>query len=196
MTKRPNAQERELLRLLRDPRGERGELSPERARELGRRLRREPELAARFEALKTAWEGLEAPPAVPPPGFTARVMARVREQRVREQRVRAARPGSLATAPAGVRWAAALALVVGLAAGPLLVRQLPSAEPASTATAPTATASTAPQTALAEEADWLAAETSLAESYLSALEGGGKTDDGDADDGDADDGDADDGTRP
>ncbi|MEA2694051.1 MAG: hypothetical protein QOJ16_3438 [Acidobacteriota bacterium] len=96
----------ELMRLLN------GELPPERARELERRLGSEPELAKGYRRLRERWEGLALPPPRPVPlGFTGRVMAHVEG---------AAREGSTLSwslAPTWVRAAAAAALVGGVALG-------------------------------------------------------------------------------
>jgi anti-sigma factor RsiW len=98
----------QLLRLLH------GELPPERASALRERLAREPELAAAWRRLESAWEGLAPPPPAPVPlGFSGRVMARVREG--------AAAPGgaaiSWAAAPTWVRATCAAALVAGVLLG-------------------------------------------------------------------------------
>lgn len=98
------ATELDLMRLLH------GELPEEEARELRARLRREPELAALYQRLERSWHGLELPPAHPvPPGFSTRVMARVRQS--------AAAGISWSAAPTWVRAAAAAALVTGLTVG-------------------------------------------------------------------------------
>src|ERR1700686_984269 len=85
----------QLLRLLH------GELPPERASALRERLVREPELAAAWRRLESAWERLTPPPPAPVPlGFSGRVMARVREH--------AAAATPLGTAAgAAISWAAA-----------------------------------------------------------------------------------------
>jgi hypothetical protein len=94
----------ELMRLLR------GELPPDEARRLRARMLREPELAAAYRRLEAAWRSLELPPPSPvPPGFSTRVMARVRES--------AAGRTSWASAPGWVRATAAAALVTGIAVG-------------------------------------------------------------------------------
>ncbi len=101
------ATELDLVRLLH---GEKGELPEEEARELRARLRREPELAALYQRLERSWNGLELPPPHPvPPGFSTRVLARVRQS--------AAGGISWSTAPTWVRAAAAAALVTGLTVG-------------------------------------------------------------------------------
>jgi anti-sigma factor RsiW len=100
----------ELMRLLH------GELPAAAARALRERLEREPEVAAAYRRLASAWEGLELPPTAPVPmGWSGRVMAQVRA---------AARPegdaaGALhwADAPRWVRAAAAAALLAGVALG-------------------------------------------------------------------------------
>lgn len=95
--------EHDLMRLLH------GELPAGEARALRARLWRDPELAAAYERLERAWNGLALPgPAPAPPGFAGRVMARVREQP----------PGlSWAGAPAWARAAAVAALLAGVALG-------------------------------------------------------------------------------
>ncbi len=113
--------EHDLIRLLN------GELPAEEARALQERARTEPELAEAWRRLERTWRGLEPPPAAPvPPGFTGRVMARVRSQSA---------PGSLSwsSAPGWVRAAAAAALVAGAALGIGVGRSLPvlETEPAS-----------------------------------------------------------------
>jgi len=146
--------DRALLRLLLDPEGEKGELSPEEIRELRARLSREPGLAARFVRLRASWEALEPPPDALPPGFGNRVMARVVEDARRNGAV------SLTAAPLWVRSAAALALALGVALG-LLMSRLPGAEP--TVQAPV-------EIAALVDAAGLEEVPNLADSYLSALE--------------------------
>ena len=106
--------EHDLMRLLS------GELPEGEARQLRTRIRREPELAADFERLERTWTGLVLPePAPVPPGFSGRVMARVRTEA----------PGiSWTAAPAWVRAAAAAALLAGAALGLGLGRSLPMSE--------------------------------------------------------------------
>ncbi len=88
-----------------------GELPPDRARALDRRLAEEPALAARYRALERSWRALAPPPDSPlPAGLTARVMAEVRGGRRPE-------PVSWRLAPPWVRAAAALALAAGVALG-------------------------------------------------------------------------------
>ncbi|MFN7943212.1 MAG: hypothetical protein U0X73_16600 [Thermoanaerobaculia bacterium] len=84
--------------------------SAERAA-IAARLAAEPELAGRARAFENAWRALElAPAAPPPPGFATRVAAAAR--------ARDAREGSGAPAPPPwMRWAAAAALLAGIAAG-------------------------------------------------------------------------------
>jgi anti-sigma factor RsiW len=106
--------EHDLMRLLS------GELPEDEARQLRTRIRREPELAADFERLEQTWTGLALPePAPVPPGFSSRVMARVRSE-----------PSGLSwtAAPAWVRAAAAAALLAGAALGLGLGRSLPASE--------------------------------------------------------------------
>ncbi|HSF41616.1 MAG TPA: hypothetical protein VLT87_17590 [Thermoanaerobaculia bacterium] len=133
--------EHDLMRLLA------GELPADEARQLRARLWREPELAAAFERLERTWNGLSLPePAPVPPGFSGRVMARVRQES----------PGlSWTAAPAWVRALAAAALLAGGALGLGLGRSLPA--PAETSE--TADASTADEDGL-----------SLAESYWTVVD--------------------------
>jgi anti-sigma factor RsiW len=112
----------DLIRLLH------GELPAGEARDLQVRLLREPELAAAYARLERTWRGLEPPPAAPvPPGFTGRVMARVRSEKP---------AGSLSwtAAPGWVRATAAAALLAGAALGIGVGRSWPAAEPPTTAT--------------------------------------------------------------
>jgi hypothetical protein len=96
--------ELDLLRLLR------GDLPAAEARALRDRLAREPGLAAAYERLAAVWGTLEPPvPAPVPPGFTGRVMARVRDE--------AGGARSWAQAPGWVRAAAAASLLAGAALG-------------------------------------------------------------------------------
>lgn len=100
-----NATESELMRLLH------GELPEARARELRARLLSDPALAAEYDRLRQAWEGLVLPPASPAPlGFSQRVMARARSERPSASL-------SLRGAPVWVRAAAAAALVAGTVLG-------------------------------------------------------------------------------
>jgi anti-sigma factor RsiW len=90
-----------------------GELPPDRARELDRRLAAEPALAARHRALERSWAALAPPLESPlPPGLAARVMGAVR---------RGSLPGAgrltWGLAPTWVRAAAAVALAAGVALG-------------------------------------------------------------------------------
>jgi anti-sigma factor RsiW len=97
--------EHELMSLLR------GELAADEALELRARMRREPELAADYRRLEQTWNALELPPPSPlPPGFTGRVMARVRSES-------AAGSLSWSSAPNWVRATAAAALVAGALLG-------------------------------------------------------------------------------
>jgi anti-sigma factor RsiW len=102
----PTDADAELLRSLA------GELSPDRAAELDRRVAALPALAARRAALARGWEAL-APPAEAalPPALAARVMAAVRRE--------AGAAGGLSwrLAPVWVRAAAAAALAAGIALG-------------------------------------------------------------------------------
>jgi anti-sigma factor RsiW len=107
----------DLIRLLH------GELPAGEARELRERMLREPELAAAHARLERTWNGLELPPAAPiPPGFTGRVMARVRSEKL-------AGTLSWTAAPGWVRATAAAALLAGAALGVGVGRSWPAAEP-------------------------------------------------------------------
>jgi anti-sigma factor RsiW len=124
--------EHDLMRLMR------GELSAGEARELKERMRREPELAAAYGRLEQTWNRLELPPAAPvPPGFTGRVMARVRSEKPSSSL-------SWAAAPGWVRAAAATALLAGAGLGIGLGRSWPGASttetPAATSKAETVNA--------------------------------------------------------
>ncbi|HEY2739050.1 MAG TPA: hypothetical protein VGK45_11655 [Thermoanaerobaculia bacterium] len=96
------ATEIELMRLLH------GELPAGQAAALRARMEREPELAAAWARLESAWTDLELPPAAPaPPAFAQRVLAQARRQ-----------PGlSWSAAPRWARATAAAALAAGLALG-------------------------------------------------------------------------------
>ena len=112
--------ENDLMRLLA------GELPAAEARELRARMWRDSELAAEYQRLERTWSGLELPPAAPvPPGFSGRIMARVRSER-------AAGSLSWAAAPGWVRAAAAASLVAGALLGIGVGRSWPAAEPALT----------------------------------------------------------------
>ena len=137
--------EHDLMRLLH------GELPADEARALRARVFREPELAAAYARLEQTWQGLSLPPAaLVPPGFTGRVMARVREQ---------ARSGPLSwsAAPGWVRATAAAALVTGAVLGVGVGQILPPP--------PGAEADPDTETFLSATA-----ETSLADSYWSLIE--------------------------
>lgn len=96
--------ERDLLRELR------GELSAEESAALRRRLAADPELRALERRLRGSWEALVPPPDPGvPPGFTGRVMARVRDGRERGMNWR--------LLPAWGKVVSAAALAVGLLAG-------------------------------------------------------------------------------
>lgn len=137
-----NRNELDLMRLLH------GELPEERARELGSRMERDPELAEEYLRLQRSWEGLSCPPAAPvPPGFAQRIAARVRAERAGL---------SWSLAPGWVRATAAAALVIGTALGVGVGGNWPSRE---TATAP-----------VIEDSSRTVLEDSLAESYWTALE--------------------------
>lgn len=97
-----------------------GELAADRAEEIRRRMEREPALAERVRRLDAAWNGLELPPAEPPPpGFASRVAARALAQDRDEAEAAAFRP-------AWVRAVAAAALTVGIGAGAALGWLAPS----------------------------------------------------------------------
>lgn len=106
--------EHDLMRLLA------GDLPADEARRLRARLWREPELAAACERLERTWNGLALPePAPVPPGFSGRILARVKGEA----------PGlSWSAAPGWVRAAAAAALLAGGALGLGLGRSLPAGE--------------------------------------------------------------------
>jgi anti-sigma factor RsiW len=140
--------EHDLMRLLR------GDLPAGKARSLRERMLREPELAADYARLERTWTGLELPPAASvPPGFTGRVMARVRSEKP---------AGSLSwkAAPGWVRATAAAALLTGATLGIGVGRSWPAAEPP----AMTATASTAALSAPGNE------DLSLADGYWSLVD--------------------------
>jgi len=102
----------QLLRLLH------GELPPDRASALRERLVREPELAAAWRRLESAWERLTPPPPTPVPlGFSGRVMARVREQAAGAPPGVAGAAISWAAAPTWVRASCAAALLAGVLLG-------------------------------------------------------------------------------
>jgi negative regulator of sigma E activity len=104
----------QLLRLLH------GEVPPEKASALRERLVREPELAAAWRRLESAWERLAPPPPAPVPlGFSGRVMARVREQAAGAPPRGTAAGAAItwAAAPTWVRATCAAALVAGVLLG-------------------------------------------------------------------------------
>lgn len=134
--------ERELLRQLR------GELPPEEAAALERRLAADPESRARQARLAATWASLAPPPdAGVPPGFSTRVLARARAERGTDIR--------WSEAPRWAKIAAAAALVVGVATGAGAVRlaALPAPDAA----------------AAAEWAEF--SEQGLGESYLATFDG-------------------------
>lgn len=97
---------RRLLRLVS------GELGDDAARRLRRRAADDPSLGRELDRLEGVWAALDgAPDAGVPPGFSGRVMARVREEAVGSPRL------SWVAAPLWARAAGAVALIVGLAAG-------------------------------------------------------------------------------
>jgi len=94
-----------------------GELDERRAAGLGRRLEREPDLAAAYRSLLATWNGLgekiERREGMPP-NLVPRVMSAVR--RVEADR----RAWSLRSSPLWVRTAAAMALALGVGMGALI----------------------------------------------------------------------------
>lgn len=145
---------RELMRQLH------GELPPERARALDRRLRSEPALAAARRRLEAAWGALDQmpQPAPPPPGFAARVTARLRASGT---------PAGWSAAPAWARATGAAAALAGLALGVGLgILQ----QPAVSGSAAEGTVAGVATVTWSESADALStAEGGLAEGYWSAL---------------------------
>jgi len=140
----------DLMRLLQ------GALPAGEARELRERMLREPELAAAYARLERTWSGLDLPPDSPiPPGFTGRVMARVRSERS---------SGGLSwtAAPGWVRATAAAALLAGAALGIGVGRSWPAAEP------PTMTATVETSTAALSAPD--SEDLTLAAGYWSLLD--------------------------
>ncbi len=153
----------ELIRLLA------GELPPPEAAALSARMAREPELAAAFRRLETAWRAAEPAPAGEVPAwFAVEVMQRVRRE--------AAGPVPLtwSAVPLRVRAAGAAALVAGLAlgAGLATLRQA-----ASGGAAPRPAL---PPIEIAEGAEPLDGPLggSLAEAYLDAVAAAGGADGG------------------
>ncbi len=147
------AMEHDLMRLLR------GDLPLGEALKLRERIQREPELAAAYARLERTWHGLELPPAAPvPPGFTGRVMARVRSEKP---------SGSLswAAAPGWVRAAAATALLAGAGLGIGVGRTWP-ATPASETPAKVETANAELSSGISSGAE----DLSLAAGYWSLVE--------------------------
>jgi anti-sigma factor RsiW len=104
MTRNPDLEtERQVMRLVH------GELPERQARELARRIEREPELRRLHRRHAELWAALEPPPAAPvPPDFAAGVLEAVRRE---TEAVRWSR------APAWARAGAAAALVAGIALG-------------------------------------------------------------------------------
>lgn len=170
MDTRDRLDERRLLRLLA------GELAPEEAADLRRRVARDPGAARRFAALKTRWESLELPPPRPaPPGFAGRIAALAVAGGAERRAAEAATLGS-----AWARTVAGGALVVGLAAGASLATLAGGAGSAGSGgfsdgePNPAAVARMGPSGDGRTGLDWAgtdAVPSSLAESYWSALTG-------------------------
>ncbi len=149
--------ERKLMRLLH------GELRPQEARRLEREVEQDDELHAAHRRLARAWDSLELPPAEPPAGFSAQMVAAARKLRDGEL--------SWGPAPAWARSGAAAALVTGLLLGAAFGRGFEAPATGSEAT-------------LVADADADAVPLSLAEVYWLALEeSGGQLAGGDAEDG-------------
>jgi anti-sigma-K factor RskA len=104
--------EGELLSLLA------GELDADATRRVRRRLAEEPELAAAWERLRGTWRQIDLPSEPLPPGFSGRVMARVRDEADGRRGV-AARL-ALWRAPAWAQAAGAAMLACGVALGVVL----------------------------------------------------------------------------
>jgi anti-sigma factor RsiW len=139
------ARNRDLMRLVA------GAATPEEARALAARLAADPAEQARLAALRAAWDDLAEPPGRGvPPGFTGRVMARVREE--------AGGGPSFAALPVWARAATAAVFVAGLALG--------AGVGLLSAPAPALPAATGEETAI------LWSDPGLAESYWLAAERG------------------------
>lgn len=148
--------ESDLIRLMLDPEGGR-EWTLEETRAARARVAADPVLALRLERLRATWGNLELPPpAAAPPGFATHVAALAAEER----RQRAHPLLAWSSAPGWARAAAVLALVVGMASGPLLVSALPGSSTGSPASPGE------PVTA-----ELVSAEPGLADLYLDALQG-------------------------
>ena len=152
--------DRRLLRLLH------GELPPEEAAELRRRLGADPVAAARLQELERLWDGLELPPPdAAPPGFAARVAARAAENEGRTW-IGAGAPFG----PAWARAAAAVALAAGLALGAGVGWLVGERAPAVEASAGTDAAAIGEDPESADEWAYLEEELpTLAESYWDAF---------------------------
>ena len=99
-----SASERRLMRLLH------GELPPDEARRLERRLEQDAELRAAYDRLAETWAGLELPePGEAPAGFAAGVMGAARKVRGGEL--------SWSLAPLWARAGSTAALLAGLLLG-------------------------------------------------------------------------------
>ena len=144
---------RRLMRLLL------GELPPEEARSLERRLAEEPALRARYERLRASWESLELEPVREvPEGFRDDVVAAARRLAAGEL--------SWSVAPGWARAGAALALAAGLVLGVSFGRLA----------APSVDGETLQEAALLDAylTAELGSELSLAEAYWLELETGGE----------------------
>jgi anti-sigma factor RsiW len=98
-----------------------GDLSAEERETLDRRLAREPELRRAFERWQRAWSRVEDPPEVRLPLEFGRRIARAARAANDDPRPREA----WRAAPGWVRWASAVALVSGIAAGVALSGPVP-----------------------------------------------------------------------
>lgn len=104
--------ERELLKLLA------GELDADETRRVRRRLAEEPELAAAWERLRGTWRRVDLPSEPLPPGFSGRVMSRLRDEA--DDRRGVAPRLALWRAPAWAQAAGAAMLAGGVALGVVL----------------------------------------------------------------------------
>ena len=132
-----------------------GELDATKAASLERRLEENAELALRLEELSTQWNELElSPPSPLPPGFSARVVGRVRLLKEAPSEL------EWRQAPTWVRASAAFALTAGVLLGVGVTSRLPSSIPAGVV---------AVEAAESLE-DWSVSEPGLAELYAEAIE--------------------------